>query len=131
MGMAAKQMTDFLEHGIIRNSVNFPKCEPPRLSQGGSKEITRMLIVNANEPGLLAEITTVFGDFKCNIVQHMNVSRGNIAYNVVDMEEFPQHPRDLQKALGNVKGVRSSRIMVGDAGSHFCVVDNDGQMSYQ
>jgi len=128
--MAARQITDFLEQGIIRNSVNFPTCVPPRLDKpADGKPITRMIMVNSNEKGMLAEITTVLGDFKCNILQHINTSKGEIAYNIIDMADFPQNPQDLQLTLGKIKGVRSSRIMVGDPGTHFFVAA-EGTMGY-
>jgi len=120
--MAAKAITDFLEQGIIQNSVNFPTLVPPPIEQSG-EPVTRMTLVNTNAAGVLAKVTTVLGDFKCNILQHLNTSRGDTAYNVFDMRDFPENPRDLQSALGEIQGVRTSRIMVGDPGAYYMVAD--------
>jgi len=122
--MGAKQITNFLEFGIIKNSVNFPECVPPPQSVGADgNPITRMSVVNKNVKGVLAELTTIFGEHKCNIVQHINTSRGDIAYNVIDMAGFPENPKELQIALSKVEGILSSRLLVGDPGTYFHVAD--------
>jgi D-3-phosphoglycerate dehydrogenase len=124
--MAAKQVTDFLEQGIVRNSVNFPECLPPPLyaTEGPT---TRMIVVNTNEKGVLAEITTALGEFNCNIVQHLNTSRADIAYNVIDMTDFPENAKELQSKLGEIHGVRSSRILAGDPGTFFYYSKGDAR----
>ena len=33
--MAVDELKDYLEHGIVRNSVNFPKVDLPRLQVRG------------------------------------------------------------------------------------------------
>lgn len=118
--MAAKQITDFLEHGIVRNAVNFPNCIPARLDQEG---LTRMTVVNENKTGVLASLTSALGDFGCNIQQHLNTSRNDIAYNVIDMSNFPENAKDLQVAVSKIEGILSSRIMVGDPGTFYHVAD--------
>jgi len=106
--MAADQLIDFLETGSIRNSVNFPDAvlEPKRDSAG-----SRLAIVNQNEPGVLGAITTFLGDAGINIEQQINLSRGDVAYTVVDMKGEPENPEELQNALAEVDGILSSRFI--------------------
>lgn len=79
--------------------------------------------MNHNEKNFLAKLTTVLGEYKCNIVQHINTSRGRIAYNVFDLGEFPHDPKDLQTAISQIPGIVSTRIMAGDPGAFFHVTD--------
>jgi len=112
--MAADEVRDFLEHGIIRNSVNFPETTLPR--RGNS---VRLVIVNENVPGVLGAVTTMLGEAELNILQTVNTSRGDIAYNVVDLEAMPADADALQEALFQVEGVISSRILSGLPRTHF------------
>ena len=50
--MVAEQVRDYLEHGNIRNSVNFPNVAMPRESA------FRIAIANANVPNMLGQIST-------------------------------------------------------------------------
>lgn len=118
--MGAREITDFLEQGIVRNSVNFPNCVPPNLAPG-EDQVTRLTVVNTNTTGVLAALTTVLGEFQCNILQNINVSRGDIAYNVIDMSGFPENPRDLQVAISKVDGILTSRILAGNPGTYYYV----------
>ena len=80
--MAAETIRDFLETGTIRNSVNFPATS---LSQAPENSI-RFTVVTKNTPGMLAHISEVFAAGKLNILQQINQSRGDVAYNVVDVD---------------------------------------------
>ena len=79
--MAATQLRDFLEKGNIKNSVNFPDC---RLDGAGG---TRILIANNNVPNMVGQISTTLADAKINILDLLNKHRGNIAYNIIDIED--------------------------------------------
>ncbi|KAK3272205.1 hypothetical protein CYMTET_19484 [Cymbomonas tetramitiformis] len=94
--MAADEIMDFLETGTIRNSVNFPNAimEP---KQGA--ESARLCIVHKSTPGTLGKITTCLGDLTLNITQQINVSRGSIAYTVIDMETAPAEPDAMQNMI--------------------------------
>lgn len=105
--MAAEQIMDFLETGSIKNSVNFPdaRLEPK------DKHSSRLCIVNENHPGVLGAITTFLGEEGINIEQQINLSRGDLAYTVIDMEGLPSAPEDLQNRLGKLEGILSSRFI--------------------
>lgn len=78
--MAARQVRDFLEQGVIVNSVNFPTVEMP-LNQA-----RRIAIVNANIPNMVAQISTKLAEANLNIVDLVNKSRGEIAYTLIDID---------------------------------------------
>ncbi len=91
--MAVDQIRDFLENGNIKNSVNFPQISMNR--NGG----VRLAIANENVPGILGNITSVLADQNINVLELSNKSRGNIAYNLIDIESRPDDAsiNDIQK----------------------------------
>ena len=78
--MAVNQITDFLETGNIKNSVNFPNVHLKRTTEH------RISIINKNVPAMIGQIATALGDLNLNIAEMTNVSRGEIAYNLIDIE---------------------------------------------
>ena len=99
--MAAEQLDDFLNNGNIKNSVNFPELIEPRPSE------FRITLSNKNHPGMIGKITTVLADNKLNIIDMVNKSRGDIAYNVIDLETKPPEKVLVElSALDDVISVR-------------------------
>ena len=78
--MAVEQIVNFLEAGNITNSVNFPNIRLPRSTQ------YRIAITNKNVPAMIGKIATSLGNLGLNIADMTNVSRGEIAYNLIDIE---------------------------------------------
>ena len=99
--MAADQIKDFLENGNIKNSVNFPELIEERQSD------FRLTLSNRNIAGMIGQITTILAENNINIVELINKSRDEIAYNVIDLETKPSEKviADLE-ALENVINVR-------------------------
>ena len=85
--MAADQLIDFLENGHIRNSVNFPALTLDRAE--GAARGTRLAISNLNVPKMLGQILAVLADQNINVLDMINKSRENIAYNLIDLESEP------------------------------------------
>ena len=106
--MAANQLKAFLEHGNIRNSVNFPAIELERTTD------CRITIANRNEPGMLSHILTLFGDAGLNVADLLNKSVGDIAYNIIDLDEVPQE--GLLNQIRTLKGVINLRLIEGARG---------------
>ena len=104
--MAASQLKAFLKHGNIRNSVNFPAIELDRTTD------YRITIANRNEPGTLSHILTLIGDDGLNVADLLNKSVGDIAYNIVDLDELPQQAL-LDKIVG-LEGVINLRLIEGE-----------------
>jgi len=81
--MAVEQIRDFLENGNIKNSVNFPQISLDRIGA------IRLAIVNENIPGMLGKITSVLAEKNINVLELSNKSRGDIAFNLIDIESRP------------------------------------------
>lgn len=99
--MAADQIMDFLENGNIKNSVNFPPLYLDRVV--GAPKGTRLTIINKNVPTMLGQITTVLADQNINVLDMLNKSREEIAYNLIDMESIPSD--DALTAIANIEDV--------------------------
>ncbi|MCB1756988.1 MAG: phosphoglycerate dehydrogenase [Gammaproteobacteria bacterium] len=79
--MVADQLREYLEHGTIRNSVNFPEIS---LQRSGN---TRLAIANRNQPDMLGQISHALGQEGLNICHMQNESRGAVAYTIVDIDQ--------------------------------------------
>ena len=101
--MVAEQVRDFLENGNIRNSVNFPEVVVPR----GSEH--RMVLANANVPNMLGQISEAFGQAGLNIHDMVNMSRGDLAYTVIDLDS--PAPDTVKQRLLAIKGVLMVRVV--------------------
>ena len=111
-GGGVAQIISYLETGTVKNSVNFPEA---RLDpQAGNH--TRLCIITENRPGMLGELTTLLGSAGVNIAQQLNTSRDTIAYNVVDMESFPEGEAS-QQLLAKLLEVRARTRRAGRASS--------------
>ena len=106
--MAANQLKAFLEHGNIRNSVNFPAIELERTTD------YRITIANRNEPGMLSHVLTLIGDEGLNVADLLNKSFGDVAYNIIDLDEVPQE--GLLNKISTVEGVINLRLIEGTPG---------------
>jgi D-3-phosphoglycerate dehydrogenase len=101
--MAVDQLIDYLEHGNIKNSVNFPVADLPRT--GGP----RLIVINENIPAMVGQITNVLADQQVNISDMLNQHRENIAYNIIDLDDEIQATQ-LQK-LQEIDGVMRVRYL--------------------
>ena len=85
--MAANQLRDFLENGNIKNSVNFPNLHLDRDSS--AEKGSRLAISNKNVPKMLGQILSVLADQNINVIDMLNKSRDEVAYNLIDLETTP------------------------------------------
>jgi len=117
--MAADTITDFLETGAIKNSVNFPDTALLDQPEGS----VRFTVVNKNVTGMLAKITETFAGANFNILQQINHSRGSVAYNVVDVDTNEPADvlsfKDVQEKITMLDGVLSSRVIYGTPGTGY------------
>ncbi|MEX0960238.1 MAG: phosphoglycerate dehydrogenase [Burkholderiales bacterium] len=99
--MVVDQMRDYLEHGNIRNAVNFPEVVMARESA------YRLGISNANVPNMVGQISTAVANAGLNIHNMINKSRHDMAYTLVDVDSpVPDAViRDIV-AISGVLGVR-------------------------
>ena len=101
--MVAEEVKDFLENGIVRNSVNFPEVVAPRESQ------YRLIVANANVPNMLGQISTAMAEAGLNIHDMVNRSRGELAYTVVDVDS--PIPQTVRAQIAGIEGVMMARVL--------------------
>ena len=101
--MVVDQVRDYLEHGNLTNTVNFPTLVMPRESA------YRLAIANANVPNMLGQISTALAGAGINIHNMMNKSRGEMAYTLVDTDSAI--PVDLIAQLAAIPGVLMVRAL--------------------
>ena len=100
--MAANQLVDYLEYGNIVNSVNFPA-----VSMGRTAGTTRITFSNDNVSGVLGHVLSVLADKNVNVIDMMNKSRGELAFNIIDVESMPsEHVITAIEAVEHVIRVR-------------------------
>jgi D-3-phosphoglycerate dehydrogenase len=105
--MIADQLRDYLEHGNIRHSVNFPEAVAPRESA------YRVAIANANVPNMLGQISTAMAAAGLNIHTMLNKSRGEMAYTIVDVDS--PVPAAVVAAISSIEGVLAVRYLATGA----------------
>lgn len=103
--MVVDEVRDYLEHGIVRNSVNFPEVVMPRT------EGFRLAVVNSNVPNMVGQISTALADSDLNILNMLNKSRGEVAYNLVDVNA--PIPESTLAEIRSIEGVLAVRALNG------------------
>ena len=103
--MAANQLISFLETGNIINSVNFPAVSL-EASSG-----YRLAVTNQNVPGMLGQMTSVLAERGINVIDMLNKSRDDVAYNLLDVAEEPVP--DLIDELCAIDSVINVRVLNG------------------
>jgi D-3-phosphoglycerate dehydrogenase len=101
--MAATQLRNYLEQGNIKNSVNFPECDMPL---SGAQ---RIVVANSNVPNMVGQITTILADDKVNITDMLNRSRGDLAYNIIDVDSPVSDA--VMKKVAAIEGVITTRLI--------------------
>lgn len=100
--MAAKELSDFIKYGTIKNSVNFPNCE---MAMEGKYRVT---IAHKNIPNMVSTISSLFADENINIINMMNKSKKDNAYTIVDADSIPDA---LEEKIEKVEGVHKVRVI--------------------
>lgn len=103
--MAADQLMDYLENGNIKNSVNFPTVSMDRNPGIGA----RITFSNENVSGVLGHVLSILADSKVNVVDMVNKSRGDVAYNIIDVEAAPA--TSVIDAIAKVDHVIAVRVI--------------------
>ncbi len=103
--MAADQLRDFLENGNIRNSVNFPTLILERESG------CRLSVTNENVPKILGNVLSILADENINVIDMLNKSREDIAYNLIDVGSSVSG--EVLDKMRGIEGVINVR-MIGD-----------------
>jgi D-3-phosphoglycerate dehydrogenase len=101
--MAAKQLDDYLTYGNITNSVNFPAISAPMTTKH------RLTIVHKNIANMINSATQPLSKAGINIVNMMSVSKGDIAYMIMDIDE--DVPADILDTLKDTDGLIRIRLI--------------------
>lgn len=104
--MAVEELRDFLERGVIINSVNFPRVTSDNsIPSGGA----RFCISHKNVPTMLSKFTSVLGQAGINISAMTNGSKGDVAYTIIDTAQAVTG--DLLGPIGSIDGVTKTRLI--------------------
>ncbi|MDR1731883.1 MAG: phosphoglycerate dehydrogenase [Synergistaceae bacterium] len=103
--MAARQLRDYLENGNVKNSVNLPDCDSGPAQKG------RVTVINRNVPNVVGPITTILANEGINIAHMLNRSRGDYAYNIIDIDN-PCSKKALT-GIAKIEGVIRVRLING------------------
>lgn len=100
--MVADTLRQYLEHGNVRHSVNFPETIMPRTRPH------RVAIPHANMPNMVAQILSALAEADLNIADMVNHSRDSISYTIVDLDG-PVSEATLAR-IQAINGILSARI---------------------
>lgn len=96
--MAVKELTDYLENGNIKNSVNYPNCD-----MGICQAESRIAVLHLNIPNMIGQVTGTLAEQGVNISDMTNKSRDQYAYTLLDLEARPTS-ETIEKLKG-IKGI--------------------------
>ena len=102
--MAVEEIRNFLEHGNIINSVNYPNCDA-----GVCDTASRITVAHKNVPKMLTQFTEIIADMGINISHMTNKSRGEYSYCIFDLDSAAT--QEMADKLSAIKGVLKVRIV--------------------
>jgi D-3-phosphoglycerate dehydrogenase len=100
----AGKLVKYSDNGSTVSAVNFPQVSLP-----DHGNVSRILHIHRNEPGILRQINQVFSDNQVNIASQYLETHGDIGYVVMDVET--SNPRKLLKQLRAVPDTIRARIL--------------------
>ena len=101
--MAAKELRDYIESGIIKNSVNLPDFEDAKNCA------VRICVIHENIPSMLSVLSTAMAEAHINIEHMTSKSKKDIAYTVLDVES--ELSDDIVASLRDVAGIIRVRVI--------------------
>ena len=102
--MAVKELTDYLENGNIKNSVNYPNCD-----MGICQTESRVAVLHLNIPNMIGQVTGTVAGQGVNISDLTNKSRDKYAYTLLDLEGRPTE--ETIEKLKAIQGVLRVRVV--------------------
>ena len=103
--MAVTELSTYLKYGNVVHSVNFPNIE----SIPGDKILSRLIVINKDVPGMIAQVSKIFGNHNLNIASYLNQSNGTVGYNIVDVES--KIPGSVVSEIKENKDVIRTRVI--------------------
>ncbi len=101
--MASKQLVDFIEHGNIKNSVNYPSVS---ISSSG---LPRLTVAHKNVANMLSQITAAISGEGINIANLSNGSKGDYAYTIIELDK--DLPTSAAEKISTIDGVIKVRVI--------------------
>ncbi len=101
--MVADQLREFLEHGNIKNAVNFPTVELSRKSE------FRLALIHRNVPDMVGQISHQLGVSSINICHMINESHNDVACTLIDTEVGV--PDETLEAIRGIDGLLKARLI--------------------
>jgi len=101
--MAVNEITDYLENGNIKNSVNYPDCKMKSSSD------YRITLANRNIPNMVGQISTYLAEEDINIKNMINRSEGDYAYTIIDVDKDVS--QEMLETLANIDGILKVRYL--------------------
>ena len=103
--MAAKQLKDYLEFGVITNSVNFPNCYLPYSGK------TRFCVIHKNVPKVIGSLTDLLGNKGINISDMINKSKDVNALTLIDVDVHTEDVNDILTDMMKIESVINVRAL--------------------
>ena len=102
--MAVNELTDYMENGNIKNSVNFPA-----INMGVCEKASRIIIFHKNVANMITKFSAFMGDKGINISELNNKSKGDNAVTMLDTDSAVD--KDIVDRLSTVEGVYRVRVI--------------------
>ena len=96
--MAVVLLSDYLENGNIKNSVNSPNCDLGKCETGN-----RISVFHENKANMITRFTGIIGSSEVNIAGMASKSRGDVEYTIFDLDNAPA--QELIEEIRQVPGV--------------------------
>ena len=103
--MAVQELTDYMENGNIKNSVNFPA-----INMGVCDKAGRIIIFHRNKANMITNFSACFGNAGINISEMNNKSRGDNAVTMIDFDS--EISEDIISGLEQIEDVFRVRQIV-------------------
>ncbi|MBQ9443137.1 MAG: 3-phosphoglycerate dehydrogenase [Lachnospiraceae bacterium] len=103
--MAVQELTDYMENGNIKNSVNFPA-----INMGVCDKAGRIIIFHRNKANMITKFSACFGNAGINISEMNNKSRGDNAVTMIDFDS--EISEDIISGLEQIEDVFRVRQIV-------------------
>jgi D-3-phosphoglycerate dehydrogenase len=102
--MAVEQLSDYLENGNIKNSVNYPNCDLGVCETGN-----RISVFHENKAKMITRLTGIIGSSDTNIAGMSSKSKGEVEYTLFDLDSAPAE--ELIEEISQIPGVFRVRVI--------------------
>ena len=102
--MAVEELSDYLENGNIKNSVNYPNCD-----LGACETGNRIGVFHENKANMITKFTSIIGSSETNIASMASKSKGDVEYTMFDLDSAPAE--ELIEELRKTPGVFRVRVI--------------------